>query len=48
VTLRIVETPISHRDVTTIMELIVDIRDDVREIRKQLEDDNGEDEEADA
>ncbi|MFL6016407.1 MAG: hypothetical protein ACJ74V_02595 [Gaiellaceae bacterium] len=42
--------PISHRDVTTIMGLIVDIRDHVAEIRRLLEEDNGEEEadEADA
>jgi hypothetical protein len=48
-TIRPVE-PISHRDVTTIMGLIVDIRDHVAEIRRLLEEDNGEEEadEADA
>jgi hypothetical protein len=40
--------PIDHRDVTTIMGLIVDIRDDVAEIRRLLEDENGEEEAAEA
>ena len=39
------EPPVSHRDVTTIMELIGDIQDDVRRIRVLLEDDNGEEKE---
>jgi hypothetical protein len=32
------ETPIEHRDVTTIMALLGDIQDDVRVIRKAAED----------
>ena len=40
--------PIDNRDVTTIIGLIVDIRDDVAEIRRLLEDDNGEEEAAEA
>jgi hypothetical protein len=44
-----VEPPIDHRDVTTIMGLLVDIRDDVTEIRRLLEDDGEEEaEETDA
>jgi uncharacterized protein YukE len=39
-----VEPPISHSDVTTIMRLLGDIRDDVRKIRNALEDDDGEEE----
>ena len=34
------ETPISHGDVTTIMGLIVDIRDDVGKIVRLLEDED--------
>jgi hypothetical protein len=41
-----IEPPIEHRDVTTIMALLGDIKGDVREIRMLLEDDNGEEEEA--
>ena len=37
--------PIEHRDVTTIMALLGDIRDDVQAIRAQLEEDDGEEEE---
>ena len=40
-----VELPIEHRDVTTIMALLGDIRDDVQAIRAQLEEDDGEEEE---
>jgi hypothetical protein len=41
-----VEEPLlTHRDVTTIMELLVDIRDDVRALRRGFEEDNGEEEE---
>jgi len=36
-----------HRDVTTIVRLVADIRDDVAEIRRLMEDDNGEEEEID-
>jgi hypothetical protein len=45
-----IEPPVEHRDVTTIMALLGDIKDDVREIRRLLEDENGEEEapEADA
>jgi hypothetical protein len=39
---RLVEPPISHRDVTTIMRLLTDIQLDVREIRDLLGDDDGE------
>jgi hypothetical protein len=42
-----VETPIEHRDVTTIMGLLGDIQADVRRIRRLLEDENGEEEEED-
>jgi hypothetical protein len=38
-------TLISHRDVTTIMELLGDIRADVAAIRVLLEEDSGEEEE---
>jgi hypothetical protein len=41
-----IEPPIEHRDVTTIMGLLGDIQADVRVIRKMLEDDDGEEEEA--
>jgi hypothetical protein len=37
-----VESPIEHRDVTTIMRILDDIRGDVREIRNLLEEDDGE------
>jgi hypothetical protein len=40
-----IEWPISHRDVTTIMALLGDIDEHVREIRRMLEDDDGEEEE---
>jgi len=40
-----VDQPIGHRDVTTIMALLGDIRVDVPAIRTQLEDDGGEEEE---
>ena len=39
-----VESPIEHRDVTTIMRLLADIQTDVRRIRNLLEDENGEEE----
>lgn len=45
------ESPVSHRDVTTIMALLGDIKTDVRRIRILLEDENGDEEgtwEADA
>lgn len=42
-----VDEPVAtHEDVTTIMALIVDIRDEARQIRWILEDDDGEEEEA--
>ena len=40
------EPPIDHRDVTTIMMLLGDIHDELRKIRRLLEDDDGEEEEA--
>lgn len=40
------ETPIEHRDVTTIMALLGDIQADVGRIRAVLEEDDGEEEEA--
>jgi hypothetical protein len=40
-----VESPIGHRDVTTIMRILDDIRGDVRTIRTLLEEDDGEEEE---
>ena len=40
------ESPIEHRDVTTIMALLGDIHYEVRKIRILLEDENGEEEEA--
>jgi phage host-nuclease inhibitor protein Gam len=39
-----VESPIEHRDVTTIMRLLGDIQTDVRRIRNLLEDEDGEEE----
>ncbi|MEX2210439.1 MAG: hypothetical protein WD689_01555 [Gaiellaceae bacterium] len=39
------EPPISHGDVTTIMGLVGDIRDELRKIRKLLEEEDGEEEE---
>ena len=39
------ELPIEHRDVTTIMALLGDIRGDVHAIRRILEEDDGEEEE---
>jgi hypothetical protein len=39
------EPILSFRDVTTIMTLITDIKDDVRAIRRLLEEDDGEEEE---
>ena len=41
-----VEPPIEHRDVTTIMGLIGDIQLDVAVIRRLLEDEDGQEEEA--
>jgi len=42
-----VEPPIEHREVTTIIALLGDIKNDVRRIRTLLEDENGEEEEED-
>jgi hypothetical protein len=42
------EPPIDHRDVTTIMALLGDIRLDVQTIRVLLEDDDGEEEDSEA
>jgi hypothetical protein len=39
-----VEPPIEHRDVTTIMGLLGDIDENVRAIRRLLEDEDGEEE----
>jgi hypothetical protein len=41
-TVRRLEPPIEHRDVTTIMGLLGDIQADVRHIRELLEDEDGE------
>lgn len=44
-TLNVMEQPIAtHRDVTTVMELLADIRDEARSIRQLLEDEDGEEE----
>jgi hypothetical protein len=43
-----VDPPISHRDVTTIMGLLGDIREEVHRIRQLLEDEDEEEEEPDA
>jgi hypothetical protein len=40
------EPPIDHRDVTTIMGLLGDIQHDVARIRRLLEDEDGQEEEA--
>ena len=40
----LVEPPIEHRDVTTIMALLGNIDENVRAIRALLEDDDGEEE----
>jgi hypothetical protein len=40
-----VEPLLSHRDVTTIMELLGDMRTDLHTIRVLLEEDDGEEEE---
>jgi len=45
-TIRSMEQPIGHRDVTTIMALLGDIHYEVRKIRILLEDEDGEEEEA--
>jgi hypothetical protein len=39
------EPLLTHTDVPTIMDLLADVRDDVRAIRRNLEDDDGEEEE---
>ena len=39
-----VELPIEHRDVTTIMALLGDIKDDAHTIRTLLEENDGEEE----
>ena len=44
----VVELPFEHRDVTTIMAVLGDIRDDVREIRILLENDDAEEEHPEA
>lgn len=41
-----IESPIEHRDVTTIMGLLGDIQHDVARIRRLLEDEDGQEEEA--
>jgi hypothetical protein len=43
-----VEPLISHRDVTTIMAMLDDIRRDVHAIRDLLEEDDGQEEEGDS
>jgi hypothetical protein len=40
-----VELPFDHTDVNTVIGLIADIRDDVRDIRRLLEDEDGDEEE---
>jgi hypothetical protein len=45
-TMKAMEPPISHRDVTTVMALLGDIQEDVERIRMWLEDDDGEEEPA--
>jgi uncharacterized protein YukE len=42
-----VEPIASHQDVTTIMDLLADIRDEARQIRQLLEDEDGEEEATD-
>ena len=39
------DAPFEHRDVTTIMGLLGDIKADVRRIRRLLEEEDGEEEE---
>jgi hypothetical protein len=46
-TIRPVEPLVSHHDVTTIMGILADIKLDVRRIRIALEEEDGEEEEAD-
>jgi hypothetical protein len=43
-----IEPPIEHRDVTTFMALLGDIRSDVQTIRALLEEDDGEEEHPEA
>jgi hypothetical protein len=43
-----VEPPSGHQDVTTIMGLLGDIQSDVERIRRLLEDEDGDEEEAPA
>jgi hypothetical protein len=43
----VVDPPIEHHDVTTIMRMISDIQTDIHAIRRLLEDENGEAEEED-
>jgi hypothetical protein len=45
VTIAHIEPPISHSDVTTIMNLLAHIQDDVRRIRRAVEEDGEEEEE---
>jgi hypothetical protein len=40
----VIEPPIEHRDVTTIVEMLADIRDHVSAIHRLMEDENGEEE----
>jgi hypothetical protein len=44
-TITCIEPLVTHRDVTTIMSILGDIKQDVRRIRDLLEDDDGEEEE---
>ena len=44
--MRPVEPPISHGDVTPVMGLVADIQDDVRRIRRLLEEEEDGEEEA--
>lgn len=41
-----IESPIEHRNATTIMGLLGDIQHDVARIRRLLEDEDGQEEEA--
>ena len=43
-----IESPIEHRDVTTIMGLLGNMEHDIARIRKLLEDELGEEEEEDS
>lgn len=40
-----IDLPIDHRDITTIMSLLGYIQEDVRRIRKVVEEEDGEEEE---